>query len=56
MIGAILQNRYKIESELGHGGMGVVYRAQDQKLDRPVAIKMIKKNGGAAADNAQMLG
>lgn len=37
--------RYHVEAEIGRGAMGVVYRAQDPKIDRIVAIKTISLTG-----------
>ncbi len=46
-LSAALANRYRIERELGAGGMATVYLAHDLKHDRKVAIKVLKPELGA---------
>ena len=41
-----LEDRYQIEREIGSGGMAVVYLARDRKLDRDVAIKVLRPELG----------
>ena len=55
MIGAVLQNRYQIESQLGEGGMGVVFQARDTMLERDVAVKILSQQGLGTEGQARML-
>ncbi|HZI43265.1 MAG TPA: serine/threonine-protein kinase [Gemmatimonadaceae bacterium] len=37
----VLSDHYELDSEIGRGGMGIVYRAKDRRLKRTVAIKLL---------------
>ncbi|CAN5132394.1 hypothetical protein BH10CYA1_BH10CYA1_56550 [soil metagenome] len=42
LLGTILAGNYEIQEVIGHGGMGVVYKARHALMDRIVAIKMLQ--------------
>ncbi len=49
-IGTILGNRYEILEKIGAGGMSVVYRARDTKLERSVTVKVLRDEFAADDD------
>lgn len=51
MIGLILGGRYELLEKVGEGGMSEVYKARDNKLNRNVAVKILKKQ---FADNEEI--
>ena len=55
MISTLLNDRYLIEAELGRGGMGIVYQAQDKLLERPVAIKIVSATALSSEGRSRLL-
>ncbi|MBW3570812.1 MAG: protein kinase [Gemmatimonadetes bacterium] len=53
--GRELGGRYRIEEVIGRGGMGAVYRATDQRLGRPVAVKVITASAGNDPETRERL-
>ncbi|KUG53511.1 hypothetical protein AVL62_01590 [Serinicoccus chungangensis] len=50
LLDRVIDGRYQVEGELARGGMATVYRARDLRLDRPVALKVMRPE--LAADDA----
>src|ERR1700688_529163 len=51
-LGTLLGGRYRLDAQIGRGGMSTVYRAFDTVLERPVAIKLMHRE--IASDSAQL--
>jgi len=51
-----LSGRYRVERELGSGGMATVYQARDQRHDRSVAVKVLHPEVAASVDSERFLG
>ena len=54
-LSAILTDRYRIQRELGQGGMATVYLADDLKLERQVALKVLRPELAAVLGNERFL-
>ncbi|WP_253953805.1 Stk1 family PASTA domain-containing Ser/Thr kinase [Schaalia sp. 19OD2882] len=50
LIGVLVDERYRVDARLARGGMATVYVAHDQRLDRPVALKVMHPHLADSAD------
>lgn len=53
--GAVLRQRYRLDSEIGRGGMGIVYRATDLELMREVAVKVLPETTSSSDARERLL-
>jgi len=53
LLGTTLNGRYRLEARIGTGGMSSVYRATDETLERPVAIKLMNREISTDSDQLE---
>src|SRR5580704_6495782 len=53
LLGTTLNDRYRLEARIGSGGMSTVYRATDETLQRPVAIKLMNREISTDSDQLE---
>jgi len=54
-LGTAVADRYRVDREIGRGGMAYVFLAQDVKLDRPVALKVLRPDLAAELGGERFL-
>ena len=43
-VGSVVASRYRLDAQIGSGGMGVVFRARDLRSEQDVAVKLLLPN------------